>query len=231
MGENQSRWPVPGRSDRPRLADRKPQRSHAPAIHGAWRARRSSTMARSRRSTCRASCRPSTRSSIAAASSATSTTRRNLPMWADWSGSRRGCSSASPHSTAAHRTSIRRRDCCCSACRAAARVVAARAAAGIFGYTAAAPGFRRAVQQVARRVRAQPARHAATAEFMAPCVLWIDEIEKGFATGEGDSGTSRRVLGTFLTWLAEKRSPRFRRGHRERYLRAAARADPQGTLR
>jgi SpoVK/Ycf46/Vps4 family AAA+-type ATPase len=44
---------------------------------------------------------------------------------------------------------------------------------------------------------------------MAPCVLWIDEIEKGVATGDGDSGTSRRVLGTFLTWLAEKKTRVF----------------------
>jgi SpoVK/Ycf46/Vps4 family AAA+-type ATPase len=44
---------------------------------------------------------------------------------------------------------------------------------------------------------------------MAPCVLWIDEIEKGLATGDGDSGTSRRLLGAFLTWLAERRSKVF----------------------
>jgi hypothetical protein len=48
-----------------------------------------------------------------------------------------------------------------------------------------------------------------TADVMAPCVLWIDEIEKGLATGEGDSGTSRRMLGSFLTWLAEKKSRVF----------------------
>lgn len=42
-----------------------------------------------------------------------------------------------------------------------------------------------------------------TAEVMSPCVLWIDEIEKGLATGDNDGGTSRRVLGTLLTWMAE----------------------------
>ncbi len=41
------------------------------------------------------------------------------------------------------------------------------------------------------------------AETMAPCVLWIDEIEKALSTDGGDSGTSRRVLGTLLTWMAE----------------------------
>lgn len=47
------------------------------------------------------------------------------------------------------------------------------------------------------------------AEAMAPCVLWIDEIEKGLATGQGDSGESRRILGTLLTWMAERRSKVF----------------------
>jgi SpoVK/Ycf46/Vps4 family AAA+-type ATPase len=44
---------------------------------------------------------------------------------------------------------------------------------------------------------------------MAPCVLWIDEIEKGLATGQGDGGESRRILGTLLTWMAERRSKVF----------------------
>ena len=50
-----------------------------------------------------------------------------------------------------------------------------------------------------------------TAEAIAPCVLWIDEIEKGFAntSGSGDSGTSARVFGSFLTWMQEKTSPVF----------------------
>lgn len=43
----------------------------------------------------------------------------------------------------------------------------------------------------------------ATAEVMAPCVLWIDEIEKAVASDNNDGGTSQRVLGTLLTWMAE----------------------------
>jgi len=43
----------------------------------------------------------------------------------------------------------------------------------------------------------------ATAETLSPCVLWLDEIEKGVATDSSDSGTSQRVLGTLLTWMAE----------------------------
>ena len=49
----------------------------------------------------------------------------------------------------------------------------------------------------------------AMAETMSPCVLWIDEIEKGIAAGDNDGGTSRRVLGTLLTWMAENTSKVF----------------------
>jgi SpoVK/Ycf46/Vps4 family AAA+-type ATPase len=52
-----------------------------------------------------------------------------------------------------------------------------------------------------------------TAEAIAPAVLWIDEIEKGFSgTGSSnfsDGGTTSRVFGSFITWLQEKRSPVF----------------------
>ena len=48
------------------------------------------------------------------------------------------------------------------------------------------------------------------ATALAPAVLWIDEIEKGFATGrESDGGVSRRLLGSFLTWLQERDAPVF----------------------
>jgi len=46
-------------------------------------------------------------------------------------------------------------------------------------------------------------------ELMAPCVLWFDEIEKGISSGESDGGTSQRVLGTLLTWMAEKEAQVF----------------------
>lgn len=52
-----------------------------------------------------------------------------------------------------------------------------------------------------------------TAEAIAPCVLWIDELEKSFAgsksSGSTDGGTSARVLGSFLSWMQEKQSPVF----------------------
>ncbi len=49
----------------------------------------------------------------------------------------------------------------------------------------------------------------ASAEQLAPCVLWIDEIEKGLSSGGEDGGVSRRVLGYLLTWLAERKAPVF----------------------
>lgn len=43
-------------------------------------------------------------------------------------------------------------------------------------------------------------------DALAPAVLWIDEIEKGFASGgTSDSGVSQRLLGTFLRWMQERR--------------------------
>jgi SpoVK/Ycf46/Vps4 family AAA+-type ATPase len=48
-------------------------------------------------------------------------------------------------------------------------------------------------------------------EAISPCILWIDEIDKAFSNSEskGDSGTSNRVLGTFISWLSEKTKPVF----------------------
>jgi hypothetical protein len=49
------------------------------------------------------------------------------------------------------------------------------------------------------------------AEAMAPCVLWIDEIEKSVAndSGDADGGVSRRILGSLLTWMNERRAKVF----------------------
>jgi SpoVK/Ycf46/Vps4 family AAA+-type ATPase len=49
------------------------------------------------------------------------------------------------------------------------------------------------------------------AEALAPCILWIDEIDKAFSgiDSKGDAGTTSRVFGTFINWLAEKKSPVF----------------------
>jgi SpoVK/Ycf46/Vps4 family AAA+-type ATPase len=47
------------------------------------------------------------------------------------------------------------------------------------------------------------------AETIAPCILWIDEIEKALAHGGLDAGTSTRVFATILTWMQEKAKPVF----------------------
>ncbi len=49
-------------------------------------------------------------------------------------------------------------------------------------------------------------------DSIAPCVLWIDEIEKGFSmsgSSEADAGLSKRIFGAFISWLQEKRSLSF----------------------
>ncbi len=47
------------------------------------------------------------------------------------------------------------------------------------------------------------------ADSMSPCVLWLDEIEKGIAHQGNDEGTARRLLATLLTWMAERKKPVF----------------------
>ncbi len=53
----------------------------------------------------------------------------------------------------------------------------------------------------------------AAAERVAPCILWLDEIEKGLSgvqsSGASDAGTTSRVFSTFLTWMQEKEAPVF----------------------
>lgn len=51
------------------------------------------------------------------------------------------------------------------------------------------------------------------AESVSPCILWLDELEKGFSgtqsSGMSDGGTTARVFGTFLTWMQDKRAAAF----------------------
>lgn len=51
------------------------------------------------------------------------------------------------------------------------------------------------------------------AEAMSPCVVWIDEVDKGLAgssgSGSGDSGVTRRVFGTIISWMQERKRPVF----------------------
>ena len=87
--------------------------------------------------------------------------------------------------------------------------VAAKAAAGVFGV----PLLRLDMSAVHDKYVGESERNLretlATAELLAPCVVWVDEIEKAVATSSSDSGPSPRLLGTFLTWLAEKTAAVF----------------------
>lgn len=47
------------------------------------------------------------------------------------------------------------------------------------------------------------------ADLMSPCVLWMDEIEKGMASDGSDNATGKRLLGTLLTWMSERKSRVF----------------------
>lgn len=88
----------------------------------------------------------------------------------------------------------------------------AKAVASVLGVPAVRLDFGRVFSKFVgdseNRVRAA----LAMVESMAPVVLFVDEIDKGLGgagSGGGDSGTSSRVLGSFLTWLQENKSKVF----------------------
>jgi hypothetical protein len=87
--------------------------------------------------------------------------------------------------------------------------LAARAAAGLLGVPLVRLDFGALYSKWHGESEKNLRESLVSAEALAPCVLWIDEIEKALASGDGDSGVSRRVLGTFLTWLAEQRAKIF----------------------
>ncbi|MGZ8600977.1 MAG: AAA family ATPase [Actinomycetota bacterium] len=79
------------------------------------------------------------------------------------------------------------------------------------GPAARAARPRRDLRVVRGRVGGSDAAGVAHRRGDGPVVLWVDEIEKGFAPGQhsGDGGTSMRVLGSFLRWLQERRDGVF----------------------
>jgi hypothetical protein len=89
--------------------------------------------------------------------------------------------------------------------------LAAKAAAGIFGVPLLRLDFGVLYNKYYGETERNLRRALETAELMAPCVLWMDEIEKGVAVSaaDDDGGVSRRILGALLTWMAEKRKPVF----------------------
>ena len=109
--------------------------------------------------------------------------------------------------------------------------LAAKAAAGIFGVPLLRLDFGVLYSKYYGETERNLRKALETAEVMAPCVLWLDEIEKGLAVGDDDDGLSRRVLGTLLTWMSERRKPVFIGGDRQRHHASAARNGAQGPVR
>jgi len=87
--------------------------------------------------------------------------------------------------------------------------LAAKATAGIFGVPLLRLDFGAIYDKYHGETERKLRESLKTADVMSPCVLWIDEIEKGIAGRGGETGTTQRVLGSFLTWMAERRSKVF----------------------
>ena len=87
--------------------------------------------------------------------------------------------------------------------------LAAKATAGIFGLPLLRLDFGNLYDKYHGETERNLRESLKTADVMSPCVLWIDEIEKGLAGRGGETGTTQRVLGSFLTWMAQKNSQVF----------------------
>jgi len=90
--------------------------------------------------------------------------------------------------------------------------LAAKAVAGAWGVPLMRLDFSTLYNKFSGETERNLREALASAEAMAPCVLWIDEIEKGLAgdsSGGTDGGVSRRVLGTLLTWLSDRKGRVF----------------------
>jgi len=87
--------------------------------------------------------------------------------------------------------------------------LAAKTVAGIWGVPLLRLDFGRLYDKYVGETEKNLRQALHTAEVMSPCVLWIDELEKGIASGNDDQGTSKRLLGTLLTWMAEKSTSVF----------------------
>jgi AAA+ superfamily predicted ATPase len=87
--------------------------------------------------------------------------------------------------------------------------LAAKASAGVFGIPLLRLDFGSLYNKYHGETERNLRETLKTADVMTPCVLWIDEIEKGLAGRDSETGTSQRVLATFLTWLAEKQNRVF----------------------
>ncbi len=87
--------------------------------------------------------------------------------------------------------------------------LAAKAVAGVLGIPLLRIDFSAMFNKYHGETERNLRESLQAAEVMSPCVLWIDELEKGISVSDSDGGTSKRVLGTFLTWMAEKKKAIF----------------------
>ncbi|WP_329741902.1 AAA family ATPase [Dyella sp. A6] len=87
--------------------------------------------------------------------------------------------------------------------------LAAKAIAGGFGVPLVRLDFGTLYDKYQGETEKNLREALSSAGLLAPCVLWIDEIEKALAGGGEDNGVSRRVLGYLLTWMAERKTKVF----------------------
>jgi len=87
--------------------------------------------------------------------------------------------------------------------------MAAKAVAGFFGIPLLRLDFASLYNKYIGETEKNLRQALQTAEVMSPCILWIDEIEKGISQGSNDDGVSKRILGTLLTWMAEHKGQVF----------------------
>ena len=87
--------------------------------------------------------------------------------------------------------------------------LAAKAVASLWGV----PALRLDMGAIFNKYQGETERNMrdtlALADLCQPCVLWMDEIEKGLAQSEIDDAASKRILGTLLTWMSERKSSVF----------------------
>lgn len=91
----------------------------------------------------------------------------------------------------------------------AGKSLAAKAVAGVWGLPLLRLDFAALYNKYIGETEKNLREALHMADCMEPCVLWIDEIEKGLAPDGSDQGVSRRVLGSLLTWMAERKSRVF----------------------
>tara|TARA_R110002051_G_scaffold148585_7_gene221225 strand:+ start:53295 stop:54773 length:1479 start_codon:yes stop_codon:yes gene_type:complete len=91
----------------------------------------------------------------------------------------------------------------------AGKSLAAKAVAGVWGLPLLRLDFAALYNKYIGETEKNLREALSMADAMEPCVLWIDEIEKGLAPDGADQGVSRRLLGSLLTWMAERRTRVF----------------------